>query len=391
MKIKSVSTISLAPIEGMRVVVCRIDTDNGVHGLGEIGVAIGTGAYAAREMIEEFGRMILGMDPLETDVIWDMLYRTSFWGVGNGAVIMSAISAIDTALWDIKGKFFDVPVYVLLGGKQQPKLRAYASQLQMGWDVEHFTSNETPESLALAAKKAVDQGYTAIKANFIGLDRQGNRRHPRETLCYLDRDDLNRAEERLAAVRNAVGKDIDIICENHCITDVNTAIRYAKMYEKYDILFLEEPAVPLSASNYRRIADNTSIPLATGERTYQCQGFLPLVTEGRLSVAQPDIGSCGGPTEFKRIADMCRLYDVSLQAHTCSGPISVAVALHCECAISNFMIHEHHVMNTLPANYLMGQHNNQPKNGFFEIPDLPGFGQELSDLAMEHAVVHTIQ
>lgn len=391
MKIKSISTISLAPIEGMRVVVCRVDTDAGIYGLGEIGVAIGTGAYAAREMIEEFGRMIIGMDPLETDVIWDTLYRNSFWGVGNGAVLMSAISAIDTALWDIKGKFFDVPVYVLLGGRQQPKLRAYASQLQMGWDVEHFVSNETPEGLAAAAKRAVDQGYTAVKANFIGLDRSGTRRHFRETLGYLDRDSINRAEERLAAVRDAVGPNIDIICENHCITDANTAIRYAKMYEKYDILFLEEPAVPLNAANYRKIADNTPIPLATGERTYQCQGFLPLVSEGRLSVAQPDIGSCGGPTEFKRIADMCRLYDVALQAHTCSGPVSVAVALQCECAISNFIIHEHHVMNTLPGNYLMGRYNYQPKDGFFEIPELPGFGQDLSELALKNATVHTVQ
>lgn len=391
MKIKSVSTISLVPIEGMRVVVCRIDTDTGLYGLGEIGVAIGFGAYAAREMIEEFGRLLLGKDPLETDVLWDLLYRSSFWGVGNGAILMSAISAIDTALWDLKGKFFDVPLYVLLGGKQQPRLRAYASQLQMGWDVEHFTATETPEALALAARKAADQGYTAVKANFIGLNREGNRRHHRETLGYLDRDDMSRAEERLAAVRDAVGKHVDIICENHCITDVNTAIQYAKMYEIYDVLFLEEPAVPLNAANYRKISDNTSIPLATGERTYQCQGFLPLITEGRLSVAQPDIGSCGGPTEFKRIADLCRLYDVSLQAHTCSGPLSVAAALQCECAISNFAIHEHHVMNTLPGNYLMGQYDLQPRDGFFEIPDRPGLGQDLSELAMKDAAVHTIQ
>lgn len=390
MKIKSVSTISLAPIDGMRIVVCRIDTDTGLHGLGEIGVAIVSGAYAAREMIEEFGRMIIGMDPLETDVIWDTLYRNSFWGVGSGAILMSAVSAIDTALWDIKGKFFDVPVHVLLGGKQQPRLRAYASQLQMGWGVEHFTSNEKPEGFARAALLAVDQGFTAVKANFIGLDRDGNRRHPRQTLGFLDRDDINLAEDRLGAVRDAVGPNVDIICENHCITDVNTAIQYAKMYEKYGVLFLEEPAVPLTACNFRKIADNTSIPLATGERTYQCQGFLPLVTEGRISYAQPDIGSCGGPTEFKRIADLCRLYDVGVQAHTCSGPISVAVALQCECALANFAIHEHHVMNTLPGNVCLGRYNYQPKDGFFEVPDLPGFGQELSELAMKDAVVHTV-
>ena len=390
MKIKRVSTIQLAPVEDMRVVVCRVDADNGLYGLGEIGVAIGSGAYGAREVILDLGRSLLGLNPLETDVIWEKLYRESFWAVGGGLVLMSAVSAIDTALWDLKGKALGLPVYLLLGGKQQPRLRAYASQLQMGWGVEHFTATETPEALARAARLAVDQGYTAVKANFIGLDRKGRHRHPRETLNYVPRDDVRRAEERLAAIRDAVGPDVDIICENHCITDANTALQYARMYERYDIMFLEEPVIPLSAAGYRKLSDHTSIPLATGERTTQCRGFLPLVTEGRLSVAQPDIGSCGGPTEFKRIADLCRLYDVSVQAHTCSGPLSVAAALHCESAISNFIIHEHHVMNTLPGNIRLGKYNYQPRDGYLTAPDLPGLGQDLSEEALRDAVVQTI-
>ena len=262
MKIKSVSTIQLKPIDGMRIVVCRIDADNGMYGLGEIGVAIGMGAPAAASMIEEFAPMVIGMDPLQHEVIWEKMYRQSFWGVGNGAILMSAISAIDTALWDLKGKILDLPLYVLLGGKQRPRIRAYASQLQMGWGVERFTTTESPEALRIACRRAIDQGYTAVKANVLGLDRQGNRKAPIDTLGYILRDDMNRAEERLAAIRDEVGPNVDVILENHCITDVNTAIQFAKMAEPYDIMFLEEPAVPLSAANFRKIADSTRIPIA---------------------------------------------------------------------------------------------------------------------------------
>ena len=388
--IQSIDIIEPKPVGGMRVVVVKVNSSEGIHGLGEIGCAIGMGATAAREFIKDIAPSLIGMNALETEVIWEKMYRESFWGIGGGAVVCSAISAIDTALWDLKARYFGVPLYMLLGGKQRSKLRAYASQLQMGWGIVDFDPFASPMSLTEACNRAMAQGYNAIKANILGMSEEHRRRHPLDTLCTLTPRILETAESRLAEMRAAVGPKVDIILENHAITDANTAIQFARMAEKYNILFMEEPAVPTEPDSFRRIADNCSIPLATGERTYLRQGFLSLLKTGALSVIQPDLGNCGGVTEFKKIADMAYSYDVGVQCHTCSGPISVAVALQCEAAIPNFIIHEHHVMNTTQGNVAMGLYNYQPVDGYFDVPDLPGIGQELSEIAMATAAVTTI-
>lgn len=388
--IKSIDIIEPKPVGGMRVVVVRVNSSEGVYGLGEIGCAIGLGATAAREFIKDLAPMLIGKNPLETEVLWESMYRNSFWGIGGGAVVCSAISAIDTALWDLKARYFGVPLYVLLGGKQRSKLRAYASQLQMGWGIADFDAYAEPMSMTEACKRAMDEGYTAVKANILGMSEEHRRRHPLDTLCTLSSRILDTAESRLAEMRETVGPKVDIILENHAITDANTAIQFARMAEKYNILFLEEATTPLGPDNFRRIAENSSIPLATGERTYLRQGFLPLLKSGAIAVIQPDVGNCGGVTEYKKIADMAACYDVGVQCHTCSGPISVAVALHCEAATSNFIIHEHHVMNTTPGNTAMGLYNYQPVDGYFEVPDLPGIGQELSEEALATAAITTV-
>ena len=165
MKITSVDVIEMEKIQGMSIVVARVNTDEGIYGLGETGVAIGVGGKAAAEVIKGLAPLIIGMNPFENDVIWEKMYKNTFWAVGNGAIIMSGLSAIDTALWDLKGKALGVSVATLLGGKHRTKLRAYASQLQMGWKEENHVACESPEELKEAALKAVEDGYTAIKAN----------------------------------------------------------------------------------------------------------------------------------------------------------------------------------------------------------------------------------
>ena len=161
---------------GSRPIIVKIYTDEGIDGIGEAGVAIGTGSRGAFEVLKDFAPMIIGMDPLANEVIWEKLFKCSFWGQGNGAIMMSAISAVDTALWDIKGKAANMPLYQLLGGKQRPKLRAYASQIQFGWGVDSFNpaaALSQPEQYAEAALKAVEQGYTAVKGNFLRFDENG--------------------------------------------------------------------------------------------------------------------------------------------------------------------------------------------------------------------------
>lgn len=395
MKITSVDLLALEKDRaGVRPIICRINTDEGIHGLGEAAVAIGSGARGAFELLKDFSPMIIGMDPLYNEVIWEKLFKQSFWGQGNGAIIMSAISAIDIALWDIKGKAFNLPLYKLLGGKQRSKLRAYASQLQFGWNADDFDPANSDGSVGFYAKtaeKAIKEGYDAIKVNFLRFNRDGKILSHLDTTGRLTREMMHTAEERLAAVRKAVGPDVDIICENHAMTDANTAIQFGRMASQYDIMYLEEGCTPLNPGVMKKIADNIDIPLASGERTFTRWGFLPFFQNSSLSLIQPDIGNCGGLTEAKKIADMAHVYDVGVQAHVCTTPIGVAAALHLEAAIPNFIIHEHHFTNTTPTVIGQCEYNYQPVNGYFDIPELPGLGQELSKSAIDTAEIVTIK
>jgi L-alanine-DL-glutamate epimerase-like enolase superfamily enzyme len=397
MKITSIDLIALETDRGngSRPILCKINTDEGISGFGEAGIAIATGATAAFALMKDMAPMVVGKNPLFHEAIWESLFKQSFWAQGNGAVFMAAISAFDIALWDIKGKAAKMPLYQLLGGKQREKLRAYASQLQFGWGVDSFNPGKgtsgAPEYYAETAQKALAQGYDAIKTNFLRFDRQGAILSFRDTTNHLSREVMRLAEERLAATRKAVGPDVDIIIENHAMTDAATAIQFGRMAAEYDIMFLEEGCTPLNPMVMKRIAEGISIPLATGERTYTRWGFLPFFENQSLRVIQPDIGNCGGITECKKICDMAHVYDVSVQTHVCSSPISVAIALHLEAAIPNFIIHEHHLGNTLPSCVEMGKYDYQPKNGYLEIPEIPGIGQEPSEYSLGRAHIETVK
>ncbi|GHV55089.1 galactonate dehydratase [Spirochaetia bacterium] len=397
MKITSVDVIALEKDPGClsRPVLCRVNTDQGIYGLGEAGVAIGSGAPAAFAHIKDIAPMIIGMDPWYHEVIWEKLFRQSFWAQGNGAIVMAAISAIDIAIWDIKGKAANLPLYKLLGGKHRDKLRSYASQLQFGWKVDKFIPFKGTRGdaafYAETARKAVEDGYDAIKTNFMHFDEKGDILPYTASIGNISKKMMHLAEDRIRATRDAVGPDVDIIMENHAMTDANTAIQIGKIAQGYDIMFYEEGTPALNPGVMRKIADAVDIPLATGERTYTRWGFLPFMENHCLQVIQPDIGNCGGITEAKKICDMAHIYDVSVQTHVCSSPISVAISLHLEAAIPNFIIHEHHICNTLPSTIAECQYDYQPEKGYFAIPEIPGHGQELSAEALKKAHTETVK
>lgn len=367
----------------------RINTDEGISGFGEAGVAYTTGARAAYGMIQDFAKYIIGMDPMRIEKIWDKLHRDTFWGMGGGTIISSAMSAIDIALWDIKGKALGVPVYELLGGKTNDKLRAYASQIQFDWGTEE-NAMITPEDYARAARKAMDDGYTAVKVDPVGFDLKG------EWMSWsnyglLEYDQLKVAVDRVAAIREEGGPGLDIIIELHSLTDTNTAIQLGRELEKYRIFYYEEPTQPLNASLFKEINNKVNIPMATGERSYTRWGYRQFFEDRSLSIIQPDLCNTGGITEGKKICDMAHVYDMGVQIHICGGPISTAAALQLEAVIPNFVIHEHHQSALLKENIALGKYDYQPVNGYFEVPDKPGIGQELSDEAIAKAEVVTIK
>ena len=172
---------------------CRIHTDVGICGDGEAGMAYGVGGSGAFGMVCDLAELIIGMDPLRTEFIWETMYKRTFWGQNGGPVVFSGIAAIDVALWDIKGKYFNVPCYQLLGGKVRDKLRTYASQLQFGWGQvgvsEHLWA-VTPADYAHNVKLALDEGFDAIKIDFFDRDEEG------KPLNFLDTTGLLTPKQR---------------------------------------------------------------------------------------------------------------------------------------------------------------------------------------------------
>ncbi|BDF66859.1 mandelate racemase/muconate lactonizing enzyme family protein [Pseudoflavonifractor phocaeensis] len=401
MKITSVECYLAAGGLGGFVTV-KVNTDEGISGFGEAGLAYGKCSEAAWGQCQDFAKLVIGMDPFDTEKIWEHLHRHTFWGMGGGVVVTSAMAAIDTACWDIKGKALNLPVYKLIGGKTNKKLRAYASQLQFGWR-KIIEKNDAldllydPQEYYDVVKDAVSEGYDAVKIDpvFAPLDRrpmpevfatQGNQVRG----CYREHD-LKRSVERIAAAREAGGDDMDIIVEIHSLLDANTAAILGKALEPYRIMYYEEPTMPCNPGVFNHIKSRCSLPLATGERSYTRWGFRQFFEDRTLDVIQPDLANTGGITETKKICDMAQVYDVGVQIHVCGGPIATAAALQVEAAIPNFVIHEEHNANLLEVFKKAGKYYHHPVDGFYTVPELPGIGQEMSEEAMATAKKVVIQ
>ncbi len=366
----------------------RVNTDAGISGFGEIGLAYSDAIDAAFGILKDFCSIIIGMDPLKSEKIWNTLLRNTFWGQGGGGVVFGGISAIDIALWDIKGKYFNAPVYQLLGGRTNEKIRAYASQIQFDW-APVSKNLVTPEEYAETTLRAKKDGYDCVKVDPLGVTMDGGWRC--DFTGILKRSEIDMAVARVAACREAGGDDMDIIIELHSQTDVNSAIQLGHELEKFNCMYYEEPTQPLNAALFKEISDKIRIPLASGERIYSRWGYRPFFEDRSLSVIQPDLGNCGGITEGKKIADMAAVYDIGVQLHICGGPIATAAALQLEAVIPNFIIHEQHQYALIPENINMCKYDYQPVNGSFTVPDRPGIGQEVTEETIRKATVYTIQ
>ena len=361
-----------------RPILCRIHTDEGIYGDGEAALAYGIASPAAAGMIRDLATLIIGMDPLDSEVIWDKLYKSTFWGQNGGPVVFAGISALDIALWDIKGKAFNVPVYKLLGGKRRDNLRTYASQLQFGWS-DHAETLTTLDEYREVSKKAVAEGYDAIKIDFFTYAPEDGRRYTDEDCTRLLSPKLVEVvESRVVAVREAIGPNVDIIMENHSRPDAQSAVQLGRAVQKYNIFYFEEPNTP-NPKTAKFISSKLSMPIAHGERVYSRWQYAPFFEDQSIQVIQPDLGNCGGLTEGKKICDMAYVYDISVQAHVCASPLSTAVALHLESVIPNFVIHEHHTNNLKPWNKELCTVDWQPVDGKFKVPEGPGLGCEFTD------------
>ena len=383
MKVNSVdvwdTSIELAPNwQVWHPVIIRINTDEGISGLGEVGLAYGTGhsggAGYVKNLAEDF---LIGTDPMKVERLWETMFRRTFWAQGGGPVVFGAMSAIDIACWDIKGKALGQPVYQLMGGKTNESLRTYASQIQFGWDKDRFLGLTRPEDFAEAARAAVADGYDAVKVDPATLDEEGRRL--RNVNRILNNKTVGMVYRRVKAIREAVGPDVDIIIELHSSPSATSAIQLGRALEELDCMFFEEGVHYLNVDLQEKVTKNVRIPMAAGERLYTRWGYRQYFEKQVLDLIQPDLCLVGGLSEGKKVCDYANTYDITVQVHVCGSPISTAASLQLEAVIPNFQIHEHHVNAIKRANRELCIEDYQPKNGQFSIPDLPGLGVELNE------------
>ncbi|ABE46247.1 mandelate racemase/muconate lactonizing enzyme family protein [Polaromonas sp. JS666] len=371
MKISSVK-VYLIKSGLLHPVIVRIDTDEGIYGVGEAAIAYGLGGTAAAGMVKDLAnRILIGRDPHAIEAIWSEMYDHSFWAKGGGPIVFAGISAIEQALWDIKGKALNVPVYQLLGGKVRDAIRVYAN----GWSTEATTAAD----FARAAERPLKDGYTALKFYPLAMpDSKGTICHP--THRALDREQVRLAFDRVRAVCDLAGPDIDIMLDLSGALTTDETIRLCQRYEDLGIEFIEEPADPFDLGALKKISEKVNIPIAVGERLYTRYGFRKLMEMHVADTVQPDVGNTGGIMETKKIAAMAEAYNLRVAPHNCASPVCTAATLHIAANVPNFSILEMYPYSNRHSGYLeftdvIPEH--EVKNGYLKVPDKPGIGIEL--------------
>ena len=351
-----------------RPIVCRIYTDEGIYGDGEAALAYGESQIAAFGIVQNFAKLIIGMDPLQHEVIWDKLYRTTFWGQNGGPVIFAGISAIDIALWDIKGKALGVPVYELLGGRTRDKVRVYASPM---------TKEQDPKALAESYVQLKEMGFTAAKIFVNGPISSPDGRE--EFFSSRIQDEL----DKVRICREAVGYDFDFVLEVHRGMTLPEAVAFGRAVEPYRPMVLEDPVPPDNYDTMAEVASKVGVPIATGERFSSLREFELLLSRHAAQYVRPDVCVVGGITTAKKICALAEAHDVLVIPHNPLGPVSTAACLQLCASIPNLGIQELPGFCLGGAEDAMVRESLRFENGCMVIPEAPGIGVELADNAEE--------
>lgn len=354
MKIKNYSLYKVPP----RWLFLKIETDEGITGWGE--PVIEGKADTVKTGIDELMQNLIGKDPMHIEDHWNTMYRGGFYR--GGPILMSAISGIDQALWDIKGKFYNAPVSDLIGGKARDKIKVYS-----------WIGGDRPSDIGKAVKTAMAIGFTAIKMNAT------------EEMQYIDSyDKIDRVLQRVASVREVGGNVIGIGIDFHGRIHKPMAKVMAKELEPFHPMFIEEPVLPENNEALREIALHTSIPIATGERMFSRWQFKNLLKDGYVDIIQPDLSHAGGITECKKIISMAEAFDVAAAPHCPLGPIALAACLQVDATCHNVFIQEqslgiHYNEGSDLLDYLKDNSVFNYEKGFVKIPSGAGLGVEINE------------
>lgn len=357
MKITKVESL---PVD--RFLFVRIHTDEGVVGYGE------SGAWGFLEpsasAIDKFGRYLIGQNPLTIEHHWQYMYRFSHF---RGAAIMGALSAIDIALWDIMGKYFGVPVHQLLGGKTRERARVY-----------YHVFGSTKEELVHGVREAKEEGFTAVGhlTPFLDEDRE-------VPYFKTHASKIRDAIDTVGMYRDAVGDSVDLCIEIHRRLTPAEAVVLARGIEDFHPYFYEDPILPENFDAMGLVANNISVPIATGERLHSIHEFQMLLSRGAVQYVRPDVCLAGGITHTKKIAAIAEANYVEVVPHNPLGPVSTAACLQIAASIPNFAIQEYPLGELEPPKSEIVNKPLELEEGFLVIPDAPGIGIEIVEGAEE--------
>ena len=359
MRISRIETFLVPP----RWLFVRVETDTGIVGWGE--PVVEGRSETVRTAVEQLSELLLGEDPLRIEDHWQVMTKGSFYR--GGPILSSAVSGLDQALWDIAGKVLGVPVHQLLGGHVRDRIRMY------GW-----VGGDEPAEVADAISAQLAVGLTAVKMNASG------RMSPIASVAEIDG-----VVQRVAAARAVLGEHRDVAVDFHGRFTLADSKRIAPLLEPLHPFFLEEPVVPENSHLLGRLTSATSIPVATGERLYSRQEFLPVFQAG-IAIAQPDLSHAGGITEVHKIASLAEIFDVQLAPHCPLGPIALAACLQVGFATPNFLIQEqsigiHYNRGAEVLDYLVDKTPLAFVDGCIERLTGPGLGIEVDENAVRAA------
>ena len=363
MKITKLEVIKVKP----RWMFLKMYTDKDIVGLGE--PVLEGHCTSVEAVIKEFEEYLIGKDPMQIEHHVQALYKGGFYR--GGPLMLSAISGIEQAMWDIKGKYYNCPVYEMLGGKCRNKIRMYTHLKRAGVPAEFPV-----EQMLEIADERLKEGYTALKYSIIPPI------HFTETP-----ENIEKHVSRFRKVREKIGDNVELAIDFHGRVSPALAVQLAEELKPYRPMFIEEPCLPENVDCMVNIARSTTVPIAAGERLFGKWQYRELLEKQAVSVVQPDICHCGGIFEGRKIAAMAELYYASVAPHNPLGVISLASCIQLDACIPNFLVQEHPGnpdKSDLGVGYIK-----EPfviKDGYIDVPDKPGLGVELDEKALQDKI-----
>jgi L-alanine-DL-glutamate epimerase-like enolase superfamily enzyme len=372
MKITEIKSFSVADADNRSYFIVKVETDEGVHGLGEVGIR--WWGAAIEKAIEHLSEIVVGQDPFATERLWQHMYRGSFFPAER--VYTCAISAIDIALWDIKGKVLGLPVYKLLGGPVRDRVVCYP-----------HNQGRTNDELVSNCEKAVREGWKFVRwgqpetgGAFESIGGEG-RLEPVKSIRI--------AEEQMAMVREAVGPDIQICFDVHTRLDTAHSIALCRALEKYRPFFIEDPLRSENPASYRTLAQHVAVPVAAGEQWSSKWAFREAIEEELINYARVDLCIAGGLTEALKITHWCETHYIDIAPHNPLGPVAAAACVALCMASTNVGVQE---MLRRPGSFASDLFPKQIgwEDGFAYAPDAPGLGVDFDEGVAEERRVPPI-